>query len=152
MFTLIVAVIVIGVLVFVHELGHFALAKWNRVRVEKFSLGFGPKLLGITRGGTEYLISAVPLGGYVKMAGEEPGEEKTGAKGKSVSPWVVELLAKVAKGEKVAVAPAVWEKGNGKARRAFKADAANAGHVLRAKAFKNGSAIVAYVVTRELDV
>lgn len=79
-------------------------------------------------------------------------ESKTGAKGKSVSPWVVEMLAKVAKGEKVAVAPAVWEKGNGKARRAFKADAANAGHVLRAKAYKNGSAIVAYVVTRELDV
>lgn len=79
-------------------------------------------------------------------------EAKTGAKGKSVSPWVVEMLAKVAKGEKVAIAPAVWEKGNGKARRAFKADAANVGHVLRAKMFKNGSAVVAYVVTRELDV
>ena len=65
-------------------------------------------------------------------------EAKTGAKGKSSPAGVVETLKKVAMGEQVAVAPAVWEKGNGKARRAFKADAANAGYVLRAKAYKNG--------------
>src|ERR1700737_2175072 len=63
-------VFVIGVLVFVHELGHFLVAKWSGVRVEKFSLGFGKKILGFRRGETEYLISMLPLGGYVKMYGE----------------------------------------------------------------------------------
>lgn len=61
---------VIGILVFIHELGHFLIAKWCGVRIEKFSLGFGKKLLGYTRGETEYLISSLPLGGYVKMYGE----------------------------------------------------------------------------------
>ncbi len=64
------AVVVLGVLIFVHELGHFILAKLNGVGVEKFSLGFGPKLVGWKHGDTEYLISAFPLGGYVKMVGE----------------------------------------------------------------------------------
>ncbi|MFI5322383.1 MAG: RIP metalloprotease RseP [Thermodesulfobacteriota bacterium] len=69
--TAIVAFIfVIGVLVFIHELGHFLLAKWSGVRVEKFSLGFGKKLFGFKKGETEYLICALPLGGYVKMYGE----------------------------------------------------------------------------------
>lgn len=63
-------IFVIGVLVFVHELGHFLVAKWSGVRVEKFSLGFGKKILGFRRGETEYLISILPLGGYVKMYGE----------------------------------------------------------------------------------
>ncbi|MGH7963670.1 MAG: site-2 protease family protein, partial [Candidatus Binatia bacterium] len=67
-------VIVFGLIVFVHELGHFLLAKWAGVGVERFSFGFGPKLLGKKVGETEYLISAVPLGGYVKMVGEEVGE------------------------------------------------------------------------------
>jgi len=61
---------VIGILIFFHELGHFAIAKWQGVRVEKFALGFGKKLIGFTRGETEYLICALPLGGYVKMYGE----------------------------------------------------------------------------------
>src|SRR3989337_2604047 len=61
---------VIGILVFIHELGHFILAKWSGVKVEKFSLGFGKKILGFRRGETEYLISLLPLGGYVKMYGE----------------------------------------------------------------------------------
>lgn len=63
-------VVVLGILIFVHELGHFLVAKWLGVKVEKFSLGFGPKLFGRTIGETEYLISAFPLGGYVKMYGE----------------------------------------------------------------------------------
>lgn len=63
-------VVVLGILIFVHELGHFLIAKWLGVKVEKFSLGFGPKLFGRTIGETEYLISAFPLGGYVKMYGE----------------------------------------------------------------------------------
>ena len=70
---------VLGVLVFIHELGHFLLARWNGVRVLTFSLGFGPKLLAMQRGDTEYCISAIPLGGYVKMAGENPEDPRTGA-------------------------------------------------------------------------
>lgn len=70
---------VLGVLVFVHELGHFLLARWNGVRVLTFSLGFGPKLLKFQRGDTEYCVSAIPLGGYVKMAGESPEDPRSGA-------------------------------------------------------------------------
>lgn len=77
--TLIYFLIVIGILVFVHEFGHFIMAKRAGVHVEKFSLGFGPRLAGFKKGDTEYLISALPLGGYVKMAGENPDEEPTGA-------------------------------------------------------------------------
>jgi len=73
--TIIYAVLVLGILIFVHELGHFLLAKKLGVGVLKFSLGFGPKLIGRKIGETEYLISAFPLGGYVKMIGEAPDEE-----------------------------------------------------------------------------
>ncbi len=73
--TVISFILVLGFLIFIHELGHFAVAKWSGVGVEKFSLGFGPKLLSVTRGETEYLLSLLPLGGYVKMVGEQPGEE-----------------------------------------------------------------------------
>jgi len=72
-------VFVLGVLIFVHELGHFIMARRIGVRVLTFSLGFGPKLLSIRRGDTEYCISAIPLGGYVKMAGENPEDARTGA-------------------------------------------------------------------------
>jgi len=67
--TLLAFAFVIGVLVFVHELGHFMAARRIGVRVLKFSLGFGPRIVGFTRGDTEYCISALPLGGYVKIAG-----------------------------------------------------------------------------------
>ena len=77
--TLIYFLIVIGILVFVHEFGHFIMAKRAGVRVEKFSLGMGPKIFGFKKGDTEYVLSALPLGGYVKMAGENPDEEPTGA-------------------------------------------------------------------------
>jgi regulator of sigma E protease len=70
---------VLGVLVFVHELGHFVMARRHGVRVLTFSLGFGPKVARIVRGGTEYCISAIPLGGYVKMAGETPDDPRSGA-------------------------------------------------------------------------
>jgi regulator of sigma E protease len=76
--TLIAFVFVLGVLVFVHELGHFMAARWNGVRVLTFSLGFGPKLLKFRRGDTEYCVSAIPLGGYVKMAGENPEDPRSG--------------------------------------------------------------------------
>ena len=65
----------IGALVFFHELGHFLVAKWCDVKVLRFAIGFGPKLLGFTRGDTEYQIRILPLGGYVKMVGEVPGTE-----------------------------------------------------------------------------
>ncbi len=70
-------IIVIGVLVFIHELGHFLAARFCRVGVDVFSLGFGPKILTRKWGETLYCISAIPLGGYVKMVGEEPGSELT---------------------------------------------------------------------------
>jgi regulator of sigma E protease len=73
-FVILQVIIVFGLIVFVHELGHFLAAKWAGVGVERFSLGFGPKVLGKQVGETEYLLSAVPLGGYVKMVGEEIGE------------------------------------------------------------------------------
>ena len=72
---------VLGILVFVHELGHFVAAKRAGIKVEQFSLGFPPKMLGKKIGGTEYCISWIPLGGYVKMAGENPEEELKG------EPW-----------------------------------------------------------------
>ncbi len=73
--TVLSAIVLLGILIFVHELGHFLFAKKLGVRVLKFSLGFGPKLIGRKYGDTEYLVSAVPLGGYVKMLGEESGDE-----------------------------------------------------------------------------
>jgi regulator of sigma E protease len=68
-------VIVLGVLIFFHELGHFLVARLFGVGVEKFSLGFGPRLIGKKIGITDYIISAIPLGGYVKMVGEQPDAE-----------------------------------------------------------------------------
>ena len=80
--TFLATVFVLGVLIFVHELGHFLAAKKIGIRVERFSLGFPPKLIGKKIGETEYCVSWIPLGGYVKMAGEHPDEkELTGA------PW-----------------------------------------------------------------
>jgi regulator of sigma E protease len=66
------AVVVLGFLIVVHEFGHFLVAKWAGVGVLKFSVGFGPKLFGRTVNGTEYVLSAIPLGGFVKMVGEDP--------------------------------------------------------------------------------
>jgi regulator of sigma E protease len=72
-------VFVLGVLVFVHELGHFLAAKRVGIRVLKFQLGFNPTVVSFRRGDTEYSIGALPLGGYVKMAGENPDDPLTGA-------------------------------------------------------------------------
>jgi regulator of sigma E protease len=70
---------VLGVLIFVHELGHYLMAKRLGVRVLKFSLGFGPRIVGFRRGDTEYCVSAIPLGGFVKMAGENPDDPRSGS-------------------------------------------------------------------------
>jgi len=77
--------LVLGVLVFVHEFGHYAVAKLCGVRVEVFSLGFGKRLWGFRRGETDYRLSLLPLGGYVKMAGENPLESRTGDPGEFTS-------------------------------------------------------------------
>ncbi len=81
---------VLGVLIFVHELGHFLVARWYGVRVITFSLGFGPKLVKFRRGDTEYCVSAVPLGGYVKLAGETVQDDRAGAPDEflSKSKWI----------------------------------------------------------------
>lgn len=73
--SLIYAILLFGFLIFIHELGHFLAAKLSGVRVLKFSIGFGPKIIGKKIGDTEYLLSAIPLGGYVKMYGEETANE-----------------------------------------------------------------------------
>ena len=77
--TILAFAFVLGVLIFVHELGHFLMARRIGVRVLTFSLGFGPKILNVRRGDTEYCVSAIPLGGYVKIAGENPEDQRTGA-------------------------------------------------------------------------
>ncbi len=74
MFSIIIFIIVLSILIIVHEFGHFIIAKRTGVRVEQFSLGFGPRLFGWKKTGTEYIICAIPLGGYVKLAGDNPEE------------------------------------------------------------------------------
>lgn len=73
-------IVVLGILIFVHELGHFVVAKAVGVRVLTFSLGFGPRLISFTRGETEYAVCLLPFGGYVKMAGEDPEDLSKAAK------------------------------------------------------------------------
>jgi regulator of sigma E protease len=73
-----VAMVVLGIIIVLHELGHFLVAKFFKIKVETFSVGFGPRLIGFRKGDTDYRISAFPLGGYVKMAGETPMDSITG--------------------------------------------------------------------------
>ena len=92
-------VVLLGVVIFVHELGHFLAAKVRGVRVTRFSMGFGPAMLHTTRGGTEYRLAWFPLGGYVQMAGDSPGEDGTmpGGREEFLShPWPGRLLIAVA--------------------------------------------------------
>jgi len=77
--TILAFIFVLGVLVFVHELGHFLAAKRVGIRVLKFQLGFNPTIASFRRGGTEYGLGALPLGGYVKMAGENPDDVRSGS-------------------------------------------------------------------------
>ena len=83
----------LAALIFVHELGHFLIARKCGVIVEKFSIGFGPKIVGFKSGGTEYLIAAIPLGGYVKMKGEDPAEEIEDTRGSFSAATVYQRLA-----------------------------------------------------------
>ena len=90
MTTILAFLFVLGVLIFVHELGHFLVARLHGVRVLRFSLGFDPKLVRFVRGGTEYSIGIIPLGGFVKLAGETVDDQRTGAPDEflSKSKWV----------------------------------------------------------------
>jgi regulator of sigma E protease len=88
------AVLVLGFLIFVHELGHFLVAKAAGVSVLKFSLGFGPKIFGRRVGETEYVVSWVPLGGYVKMLGEDDGAPEEGVKEDPARSFAHQSLAK----------------------------------------------------------
>ncbi len=83
--TIFIMMIVLGFMILIHEFGHFAVAKYFGVKVEVFSIGFGKRLLGFTRGETDYRISAIPLGGYVKMSGENPMDNRTGDPGEFLS-------------------------------------------------------------------
>ena len=86
LYTIVYGLLALGIIVFVHELGHFLLARLFKVRVETFSLGMNPPLLKIKRGETTYQIGAIPFGGFCQMAGEQPDKKRTGA------PW--ELFSK----------------------------------------------------------
>src|ERR1017187_4054365 len=75
--SLVAVVAVLGFMILIHEFGHYAVAKWLGVRVEQFAIGFGKRLVGFRKGDTDYRINAIPLGGYVKMSGENPMDERS---------------------------------------------------------------------------
>src|SRR5215467_8696390 len=76
--SLISVVVILGFMILIHEFGHYAVAKLLGVREEQFAIGFGKRLVGFKKGDTDYRINALPLGGYVKMSGENPMDERTG--------------------------------------------------------------------------
>ena len=98
MITAVAFIFVLGVLIFIHELGHFIMAKKVGIKVEKFSLGFPPNILSKKVGETTYCIGLIPLGGYVKMAGENPEEELTGDEREFMSKSVGQRAAVVLAG------------------------------------------------------
>lgn len=100
--SILAAIFVLGLLVFVHELGHFMAAKRMGIRVERFSLGFPPKMIGKKIGDTEYCISWIPLGGYVKMAGEHPDTEEVRGE-----PWEFQMKSPWARAFVIAAGPAM---------------------------------------------
>src|SRR5437016_13105529 len=75
--TVFIMAIVLGFMILIHEFGHYAAAKFFKIRVEVFSIGFGKRLIGFRKGETDYRIAAIPLGGYVKMSGENPMDQRT---------------------------------------------------------------------------
>src|SRR6201986_5334753 len=76
---------VLGFMILIHEFGHYAVAKYFGVRVEQFAIGFGKRLIGFRKGETDYRINILPLGGYVKMSGENPMDDRTGDPGEFLS-------------------------------------------------------------------
>jgi regulator of sigma E protease len=102
--------VVLGFMILIHELGHYAAAKYFGVRVEVFSIGFGKRLLGFRRGETDYRISAIPLGGYVKMSGENPMDDRTGDPGEFLSHprWQRFIVALAGPAMNVLLALGLW--------------------------------------------
>src|ERR1700677_3572022 len=92
---LLAVAVVLGFMILIHEFGHYAVAKLLGVRVEQFAIGFGKRLVGFRKGDTDYRINILPLGGYVKMSGENPMDERTGdpAEFMSHSRWHRFLIA-----------------------------------------------------------
>lgn len=80
--SIIIFIIILGVLIFVHEAGHFLVAKWSKIRVDEFAIGFPPKLFSFTKKGTKYALNLIPFGGYVKIFGETPDEESSNPEAK----------------------------------------------------------------------
>ncbi|MFT5179844.1 MAG: regulator of sigma E protease [Candidatus Paceibacteria bacterium] len=80
--SVIIFIIILGVLIFVHELGHFLVAKKSGIRVDEFAIGFPPKIFSFVKGGTKYALNLIPFGGYVKIFGENPNEESLDANAK----------------------------------------------------------------------
>jgi regulator of sigma E protease len=72
--SVIIFIIILGALIFVHELGHFLFAKWSKMRVDEFAIGFPPRIVSFKKGETEYSLNLIPFGGYVKIFGENPDE------------------------------------------------------------------------------
>src|SRR5258706_9023090 len=86
--------VLIGVMILIHELGHYWAARFFDVRVEAFSFGFGPRLFGFRKGETDFRFSLILFGGYVKMAGEQPGEETSDPRSFSAKPrWQRLIIA-----------------------------------------------------------
>lgn len=102
--------IVLGFMILIHEFGHYAAAKLFKVRVEVFSIGFGKRLLGFRRGETDYRISALPLGGYVKMSGENPMDERSGDPAEFMShpKWQRLIIAIAGPSMNILLAFALW--------------------------------------------
>lgn len=98
--TILPGVLLLGIVIFVHELGHFLVAKWRGITVVKFSLGMGPEMIGFSAGGTRYCLSWIPLGGFVQMAGDHPGDDGSLPEGGPeqflTHPWFGRLLVAVA--------------------------------------------------------
>ncbi|PYV63424.1 MAG: RIP metalloprotease RseP, partial [Acidobacteria bacterium] len=83
--SLVSMIVIIGFMVLIHEFGHYAVAKLLGVRVEQFAIGFGKRLFGFKKGDTDYRVNALPFGGYVKMSGENPMDDRTGDPGEFMS-------------------------------------------------------------------
>src|ERR1700740_2074383 len=108
--SLVAVVAVLGFMILIHEFGHYAVAKLLGVRVEVFSIGFGKRLIGFRRGETDYRIAAIPLGGYVKMSGENPMDERTGEPGEFLShpKWQRFVVAIAGPAMNILLAFALW--------------------------------------------
>lgn len=108
--TTVVMGIVLGFMILLHEFGHYAAAKFFGVRVEQFAIGFGKRLIGFHHGETDYRINLLPLGGYVKMSGENPMDERTGDPGEFLSHprWQRFIIAIAGPAMNVLLAFALW--------------------------------------------